>query len=149
MQRRKFINTAGLGIAAAILATSGILYFKRKSFFQVVEDIIITDTQKLNISKSVYEEFLINAQENQSWCPLSNDKLKFLKIFHSYNLHYLPIDYSVKYQQLRTDIVAWFLLSTNFFINKMDISKETKFQMLYHPYKTPCMNPFSNIFYSK
>lgn len=149
MNRRKFINIAGLGIAATILAAGGMLYFKKKSFFEVVKDIIITDTNTLNISSIVYKEFLKNAEENQSWCPLSDGKIKFLTIFHSYNLQYVPSDFSVKYHQLRADIVAWFLLSTDFFIHKMDTSKEIKFLVLYHPYKIPCMNPFSNLFYSK
>lgn len=44
-------------------------------------------------------------------------------------------------------LVYGFLASTDFFKNKMDLSKPVTYTGLYDPYKTPCANPFSFIYY--
>ena len=57
------------------------------------------------------------------------------------------LPYTVNYNAYRNKIVLIFLLSTNFFVNRMDESKPVYFTSVYDPYQIPCSNPFSNLFY--
>ncbi len=45
------------------------------------------------------------------------------------------------------DLIKYYLLSTDFFINKMDESKNVKYLGLYSPYKSPVPNPFAYTLY--
>lgn len=45
------------------------------------------------------------------------------------------------------DLVKYYLLSTDFFIYKMDENREVKYLGLYSPYKSPVPNPYSFIIY--
>jgi len=46
-----------------------------------------------------------------------------------------------------SELIKSFLLSTDFFMNKMDVSKPLKYTGIYSPYKKPCSNPFSFFYY--
>lgn len=45
------------------------------------------------------------------------------------------------------ELVKYFLLSSDFFIHKMDESKTVNYLGLYSPYKSPVPNPFSFVLY--
>jgi hypothetical protein len=46
-------------------------------------------------------------------------------------------------------LLTAYLLSTDFFTNKMDESKTIKYVGLYNPYTRPCAHPFSNNVYPR
>ncbi len=46
-----------------------------------------------------------------------------------------------------TKLVQTYLVSTDFFLNKMDESKTVKYINRNMPYKMPCYNPFSFLYY--
>lgn len=46
-----------------------------------------------------------------------------------------------------SELVKYFLLSTDFFINKMDEQRIVHYLGLYNPYKSPVPNPFSFTLY--
>lgn len=45
------------------------------------------------------------------------------------------------------DLYKYFLLSTDFFIHKMDEDKVVNYIILYDPYKSPLSNPYSFVLY--
>jgi hypothetical protein len=49
--------------------------------------------------------------------------------------------------RLGSMITQEYLLSTDFFRNKMDESRIVKYIGFYNPYQMPCTNPFSSTFY--
>jgi hypothetical protein len=57
--------------------------------------------------------------------------------------------YYNKYIRYRAEIVGNFLLSTDFFWNKLNITDQIKYSgRIFTPYSYPCGNPFSNRYYS-
>jgi hypothetical protein len=147
--RRKFLKQFSLLGASMLLLIAGLVWYRNRKWTMVLEDIIRTDTQSLKIDENVYQSFLKDINQPLSWMPLSPNKLLLLKFFHAYKLYVFPSPYKTIYLQSRADAVAWFLLSTSYFRNKMDAGKKIEYIMLYHPYKMPCSNPFSNIFYPR
>lgn len=59
--------------------------------------------------------------------------------------YYLRLNYE-KSDRLR-DLIRYFLLSTDFFINKTDESKVVNYLGLYSPYTSPIPNPYSFVLY--
>lgn len=144
MKRRKFIGllTAGAGLAAF----GGYVFFEK--FETIVRKIIIKDTLSLNVSVAEIDKYLAAARRNKhliSNLPLSNQQL--LKWHYYLDSSWLTLPYNTKNTVDRSKIVGDFLLSTNFFANKMDASKPIMFISIYDPYQKPCSNPFSNLFY--
>lgn len=144
ISRRKFIFLALLGLIGAAITS-----FLISSFNKVVYKVLSKDLSHLNVSFESYAQFIKEAQENNHWNKKFFDEKKRLFFRAYYLLDYLPVPlpYKYKYVQYRSEIVGDFLLSTDFFINKMDVNKEIAFLGLYNPYKRPCSNPFSNLYY--
>ena len=61
-------------------------------------------------------------------------------ILKSYSMLGIDSSQSGKVHQL----VSTYLLSTDFFMNKMDESQVVKYVGLYDPYLRPCTHPFAN-----
>jgi hypothetical protein len=62
------------------------------------------------------------------------------------SIYYLGLD--IKKSEMVTELVQKYLLSTDFFLNKMDESKPVKYLgVVYTPYAKPCFNPFSSLYY--
>lgn len=127
-------------------ATGGYIFFEK--FESLVRKIIIKDTSSLKVSFEEIDKYLDAARRNKhliSDMPLSNQQL--LKWHYYLDNSWFALPYNNKNNVDRSKIVGDFLLSTDFFTNKMDISKPVKFTAVYDPYQKPCCNPFSNIFY--
>lgn len=71
-----------------------------------------------------------------------NDTVTRLKWKTMYYLNIGP-----EKSNLILELVKYYLLSSNFFINKTDEHKLVKYLGLYSPYKSPLPNPFSFILY--
>lgn len=141
MDRRKFITVLGLGAVASAGA-----YIAFPTFEETVRRILKSDLSKLIIEEGAIEKFISEIKEENPW-RFSDDK-KYLIMGHYYlGSDFLSLPYGAKNRQYRNYIVGTFLLSTDFFLNKMDSNKRIVYLGLYNPYKRPCGNPFSSMYY--
>lgn len=142
MNRRKFLKAGILTIISALLATWIIPSFK-----QTVYKIISTDCAKLNVNPDHIDQFIQDAYQDKFWDRFNMQK-KLIIIFFTYlsfTKSFMP--YFNKYIMYRGQITGQFLLSTNFFINRMSVNETIEYVQFHNPYKQPCNNPFSNLFY--
>ncbi len=143
--RRNFIK---LSIAATALAPVAYLGYQAMLPFQkTIQNILIKDLAGLKVKSEDIDKFAAQAAQENPW-GFSGSKVKFISFYNSIHNQWLPLPFKYKYEQYRADIVGRFLLSTDFFINKMNESKDiTYIGIIYSPYKTPCSNPFSAAYY--
>lgn len=144
ISRRKFIILLFLATGAALTAA-----FFITPFNNVIIKILKSDLSHLNVDDTLFEKFVTEAQQNNHWKKKFFDAKKqmFVRAYYILDSLYLPLPYKYKYRQYRSEIVGDFLLSTDFFLNKMNPEKKVTYLALYNPYKRPCSNPFSNLYY--
>lgn len=144
MKRRNFIWL--LTIGAGGIAAGGYIYTRK--FDALIRKILIKDTASLNIAVEEIDKYLMASKKHKhliNTLPFSNQQLLKWHYYLDNSLFTLP--YKTKSTIDRSRIVGDFLLSTDFFINKMDVTKPVKYIGIYDPYHKPCSNPFSNLFY--
>lgn len=137
MNRRKFLKITGLS-GAAILAVPGIGYITT-SVQDAAVGIIKNELHYLHLEEAGIEQFVADYYRNHY---INQNFSAKLKIRSYYYFHVKP-EKSYMVQEL----VDNYLLSTDFFLNKMDESREVKYVGLYHPYQRPCAHPFSALQY--
>lgn len=142
MKRRNFLKVAGAGTA---LAATG--FWSIRSFQTGIKAIILEDTQGLNLKEEELNKFLADAKKEMFWKKYDFTKKGFILAHTWLGSSYLP--YKIKYSQYRSTIVGTFLLSTDYFSNKMAPEKPVQYVAFYNPYKRPCASPFSDLFYSQ
>ena len=146
MQRRKFLKFAALGAGGGIAAGGAFVYFE--NFDALARKIILNDTAMLKIEKKVYDAFFNDVEKQRKWDRVFQNQHQQLIKWHYYvdnPLFRLP--YATSYEVNRSKLIATFLLSTDFFINKMDASKPISYRGLFDQYNGPCSNPFSDLYY--
>ena len=144
MKRRKFIGFMALALAG--IGAGGYLFYER--FDAVARKIIIKDTASLKIAPEEYEKFFRDAVRNKTWSRmLPSSHLQMIKWHYYLDNRLVGLPYASSYEINRSKIVGAFLLSTDFFQNKMDASRPVKYTQLFNPYFAPCSNPFSNLYY--
>lgn len=143
MKRRKFLGMLSLGAAGTAVGVATL-----PGFNKLVKRIIENDTKELNVADGAIDQYLMDAHERKVFDKYNFAKKEFIRIHYFLDFPLLPIPYRSKYTQYRSEIVGHFLLSTNFFFNKMDTNKVIKYESIYDPYFRPCSHPFSNLFYS-
>lgn len=143
MKRRKFLAIVSLGAAGTAV---GVASFT--GFTKIVKRIIERDTKDLKIEDDAIEKYLMDAHSKNLYGKYNFAKKAFIRIHYMLDFPFLPIPYRNKYIQYRSEIVGHFLLSTNFFFDKMDTGKLIKYESFYDPYFRPCSHPFSNLFYT-
>jgi hypothetical protein len=143
MNRRKAFKLIGFSIFG--ISFGGALYIYGKSFDEVVKDIILTSTDGLEINKSDIDLFIKDASNEKFWNYFGKHKKTFIK-YHAMIDDKLPLPYKNKYKSYSSKIVMQFLLSTDYFVNKMNIRKVSYIQF-HNPYKVSCGNPFTNMYY--
>ncbi|HEY9007939.1 hypothetical protein [Ohtaekwangia sp.] len=139
MKRRTFIRLSLLAIPAAIGA-----YFLL-SFDKVLRRILKADTSELNLEEGAIDRFLQDAKREHFWNKFSLSKKMFICVQHFFSSLGIKLQYHTKYRQYRSVITGQFLLSTDFFLNKMDTTQRITYIGFFNPYKTGCSNPFSSI----
>lgn len=133
MLRRSFLKKVGLG--ASIAAIPGFLY-TTTSLKDAVTGIITNELGYLKLDKAGVDRFAddyLKTVYSQS-TPL---KLKT----------YYFLGRKAEQSWLINDVVSRYLLSSDYFLNKMDEGKIVKYTTLYNPYLNPCSNPFSSLYY--
>jgi hypothetical protein len=133
MKRRKFLTIAGIGGALAALAS---FKFITDPFESVAKKIIRSELDYLTLDEPGIDRFVAD------YTKLKDRNYKLM--MKGYSLFGVNSSRSGKVHQL----VSAYLLSSDFFQNKMDQSKPVKYIGLYDPYLRPCAHPFSHIHYS-
>lgn len=143
LSRRKFIIiliTSIIGVLAGNFLFLG--------FYHVVGRILSDQLRFLSLDTTAIDQFTLNAarehyyqQKDFGW-----KKQLFVRIHHYFS--WIPVlPGREKYRQYCDFFIQDFLLSTDFFLNKMDESRRVSYVALYEPYKRACSNPFSNLYY--
>lgn len=143
MKRRKFLQILGAGTSVTLMG-----YFSLPSFRNAVKQIVQEDTSSLMVEDQVIEKFLEDADTERLWHKFSLRKKGLLQAHTFIKESLLSLPNKQKYNLYRNQIVTSFLLSTDFFINKMNPNLPVHYVGLYNPYKTSCTNPFSNLHFS-
>ena len=132
MNRRKFLTTTGIGAGVTALASARIL---TTSFEHSVESLICKELGFLKLDPAGVRQFA---------AAYSTSKDRYYKLtIKAYNFLGIESSRSGLVHQLVSD----YLLSTDFFMNKMDESRVIKHIGLYNPYMRRCAHPFSNAYY--
>ncbi len=142
MKRRTFVKIGivlgGFGLAGALTIPS---------FKKTVVKILTKETTHLKIDQSAIGQFIQDANKEQYWLQFSLSKKIMIVGFTYVGFLKSMLPYYNKYVQYRSQITGRFLLSTDFFLNKMDVAKTIQYKQFYNPYKQPCYSPFSVNFY--
>ncbi len=136
MRRRNFVKLASLGTAA--LALPAFVAYSA-STEHALAGIIINELHFLKLNPKGVNEFVAE------YCRLSGDLKQSTMKMKVKAYYFLKVD-AERSQFVRT-LTDKYLMSTDFFRNRMDESKEVNYLGLYNPHKTPCSNPFSAIYY--
>jgi hypothetical protein len=142
MERRNFLKIAATGTALVATGLLGI-----RSFKSGIKSMIIEDTQGLKLKEEEIDKFLADAEKEMFWSSYDTTKKGFITAHTWLGSAFLP--YKFKYSQYRSQIVGTFLLSTDYFTNRMDAGKAIQYVAFYNPYKRPCASPFSNVYYPR
>ncbi|MEQ8475978.1 hypothetical protein [Fulvivirga sp.] len=144
MSRRRFIF---LGLLSLITALFGSFYFY--DFDTVLFKIIKKDLAYLKLSNQQIETFVLDAKKENHWERKFFDwkKQYFMRVGFMIVSFWNSFPYYYKYNQYKSELVGDFLLSTDFFMNRMDVDADITYVALYNPYKRACSNPFSNLYY--
>lgn len=145
--RRKFLRYSLLGASAISVGYLG--YASVSSFEKAIRYILIIDLEGLKVHQADIEAYAKNIIENNA-LNISFPQRQLVCAYNAVPVKQLPLPFRKRYMQLRSDIVGNFLLSTNFFLNKMDEQQEIKYSgTVYKIYESSCVNPFSGFFYDQ
>jgi hypothetical protein len=133
MKRRTFITLAGVGAGLCIVPPA--LYYIAPGTQEYALKLLRKELYYLNITPGSAEKYVTDYFQ-----AIGNDTMATLKWKTSY---YLGLNYE-KSDRIR-DLIKYFLLSTDFFINKTDERKPVNYLGLYSPYKSAITNPYSFI----
>jgi hypothetical protein len=136
MRRRSFLQLLGLGTAAVVVPTVGV---SSASVENALAGIILNEFHFLKIERKGVEQFVAD------YYRMTGANKQFFMNVKTKAYYFLKVD-SERSQLVRT-LTQLYLMSTDFFQNRMDESKEVKYLGWYNPHKTPCANPFSSIYY--
>jgi hypothetical protein len=132
MKRRKFLTIAGISGVVAALAS---FKFITNPFEKVAKGIIKSELNYLDLDEEGLDRFVAEYSKLKD----RNYKLTM----KGYSLFGINSAKSGKVHQL----VSAYLLSSDFFQNKMDEKRTIKYVGLYDPYTRPCAHPFSHVHY--
>ncbi len=123
---------AGAGTALVVIPS---LSYMAISYEKAAKGLILNELDYLKLDEKGVNQFVRDYTKDQS----ANYQIKIRSLY--------LIQAKADQYKVVDDLVKDYLLSTDFFRNKMNESKIVKYQGLYDPYKTPCANPFSFIYY--
>ncbi len=135
MKRRKFITLAGIGTGLLILPPA--LYLTSPSLRKYAGRLIREELHYLKLEQAGVDQY-VNDYFNAS----ANNVLINLK-WKSY--YYLGI--TAERSNQISELVKFYLLSTDFFIHRADETRLVSYLGLYNPYKSPVPNPYSFVLY--
>jgi len=134
MNRRKFLILTGVATGAVVIPSS--IYFISGDLKKYAVLLIERQLDYLRLENGSVLKYVNDYFQN------SNDAVARLK-FKS--MYYLNLSWEKS--NVLKELIKYYLLSTDFFINKMDENQEVKYIGLYSPYKSPVPNPFAYTLY--
>lgn len=134
MNRRKFLFLSGVATGAVVIPAS--VYFVSGSVKKYAVLLIEKELDYLKLEPGSVIKYVDDYLQN------NNDVISRLKFK---TIYYFDINWK-KSNHLK-ELIKYYLLSTDFFINKMDESKLVRYLGQYSPYKSPVPNPFAYTLY--
>lgn len=136
MQRRKFLLLTGVAVGMVAIPPS--LYFVSPNIKKFAEKLIEKELSYMKLDKQGIQGYINDYFGSSGNDVISNLKWKALYYgrYDSYNSNNI------------NDLLKYYLLSTDFFLNKMDTSKTVKYLRMFDPYKSAIANPYSYLFLS-
>lgn len=135
MERRRFILLAGVGAGMCLIPPS--LYFIAPGVKRYAANAIEKEFHYLKFAPGTVGRYVDDYFASNANNTMENLRWKVI--------YYTRISYE-KSDRLK-DLLKYFLLSTDFFINKTDESKVVNYLGKYSPYLSPIPNPYSFIIY--
>jgi hypothetical protein len=132
MKRRTFLTIAGIG---GVIGAFASFKFFSTAFEEAAEMLIKEELSFLKLDPDGVRKFV-------EVYALNRDR-NYKLTMKGYNMFGITAAQSGKIHQL----VSSYLLSSDFFHNKMDESKIVKFLAFYNPYARPCTHPFNHFQY--
>lgn len=135
MERRRFLLLIGVGTGSIVAPAS--FYFLSPTINEHAVLLIKRELNYLKLQEGSVERYIEDYFKHAH-----NDLIAKIKWKAMYYMRIRP-------QQSATffELVKYYLLSSDFFINKADQTREVKYLGLYSPYKSPVPNPFSFVLY--
>jgi hypothetical protein len=134
MKRRKFLTIAGIG---GLLAGFASFRLVTTTSEDAIEKIILNELSFLNLDKEGVRHFVADYTKSMT----SRSK----RILKGYSFMGITSQQSRKINSLMNA----YLLSTDFFIHKMDETRIVKYVGLYDPHIRACAHPFTYAYYPR
>ncbi len=134
MRRRNFLKIAGAGTAAVVALPAG--WYVATSVQEAAAGIITHELSYLELEPEGVARFVDDYLKD----PLSQYTPAKLKAYYALRT-------GADASMMVADLTRKYLLSSDYFINKMDEHRTVQYLGFYNPYRSPCANPFSSIHY--
>jgi len=134
MKRRKFLTLSGIAAAVVALPAIGLVSTSVKDATAAT---IFNDFPYLKLDKEGVDKFVDALLIARPPTLAFKTKVRGAKL----------LGMKASKANLKFNVSQQYLLSTDFFRNKMDESKPVKFIGFYDPYQMPCSNPFTSLYY--
>ena len=135
MKRRKFLLMTGVGTGLLILPPA--LYLASPSVRKYAAGLIFKELNYLKLNEEGVHQYVADYFGASSSNMMTN---LYWKAFY-----YLGLSPDSSNQVF--EMVKYYLLSSDFFINKTDESKIVNYLGFYSPYRSPIPNPYSFVLY--
>lgn len=135
MNRRKFITITGAAVGMCVIPAS--IYFISTDLKKYAEKILKRELYYLKLDDAGVSKYIVDY-----FNAIGNDMVATFK----WKVLYYTNSNWEKSDRIR-DLIKYYLLSSDFFINKTDESKIVKYLGLFNSYKSPVPNPYSFILY--
>ena len=137
MERRSFLLLSGVLVGMVAIPPS--LYFVSPGIKKYAARLIEKELSYLKLDKAGVSNYIKDYFKNGSNNVMANVKWKVLYYSRSDSNNSNNIN----------DLLRYYLLSTDFFLNQMDVSKPVNYIGIFDPYKSPIANPYSYILLPK
>jgi hypothetical protein len=134
MHRRKFLKIAGVSTTAVVALPAG--WYAATSVQEAAAGIITREFGYLKLDPKGVARFVDDYLKD----PMSQYTPAKVKMYYATQT-------GAKQSTLVADLTRKYLLSSDYFINKMDEDKTVQYLGFYNPYRSPCANPFSSLHY--
>ncbi|WP_316810281.1 hypothetical protein [Pedobacter heparinus] len=135
MERRKFITLAGVGVGLCLIPAS--LYVVGSDLKKYAALILKRELHYLKLEPEGFSAYI-----EDYFKSIKNDTVTTLK----WKILYYTKSNWEKSDSVR-DLIKYYLLSSDFFINKTDETKVVNYLGMFNSYKSPVPNPYSFVLY--